>query len=166
MKKLTLITVLFLFPVLMSAHGLGGSIEQTKGEYILGIGYNTYELASNKTISLDFDLFTLNREPVPFAEVLVEISKDDKTLLSAFVPNPEFGYPIVDYFFFEGGNYKIDIKFIEKDEDGFNKGIVETSFDFPISEGRPWYQSALLIGGAVGLAVGVLAALLFLKRKK
>lgn len=167
MKKITVI-ILFLFLAvnIVFGHGLGGSLEQKAGEFTIVLGYNTFKIESGKTMGLNFELKDGSGSEVDFERALVEIRKNEETMLSVFVNKPNFGETSLDYLFHEPGNYQIEVKFVNKDESGFDKGIAEAVFDFPV-EGSPtpWYKNLLFIGGVVGLVAGASATLLFLKRK-
>lgn len=69
-------------PSMVFGHGLGGSLEQKAGEYTLVLGYNTLTVDSGKTIGLNFELKDGSGNELEFERALVEITKNEETLLS------------------------------------------------------------------------------------
>lgn len=156
MKKiLSFLAIGSILPLITFGHGLGQSLEQPAGEYVVNLEYNRLELSAGETTTFGLNLFDRSRKPADFSSVLFEIYTEGKTFLSVFVDRPEDGEAAIDYVFAEGGSYKVDVKFVNN-----GKGVAETTFDLSVESGEEklWYRQPLFIATVIVIAAGVAAA--------
>ncbi|MCP6719991.1 MAG: hypothetical protein KJI72_01515 [Patescibacteria group bacterium] len=144
------------------AHGVGESLEKVVGEYLVDIGYDAFELRAKESVRFDFSLWTSDQsEEIPFTDIWLRISQNNKAVLAGGIQNPRFGKAGVTYAFPEKGEYTLFVRFQNGDE-----SLVETSFPLAVEEGNESASNTspvskeLLIGVGVGLVIGSLITFL------
>lgn len=146
------------------AHGVGQSLEQVVGEYLVDIGYSAFELTSGETVRFDFDVLDNNtREPVPFTDIWVRVSEGHKTVFAGGIMRARLGATGMSMVFPSAGEYELRVRYQNNDTT-----VVEAAFPLIVVQGRDnaprgnaWQ---FLIGGLGGLAAGLGAAMVFRRR--
>lgn len=112
----SLLLVLALLPLSVSAHGDAPSLEAQVGEYMIDIGY-TPDLAPGEKIEFDIDLFTADPiDYADFASVDVRVTKDGAEIVSGSVENDSVNIPVFHVTFPEAGGYDMDIRYLDEQD--------------------------------------------------
>ncbi|MBY0111049.1 hypothetical protein K2Y00_03570 [Patescibacteria group bacterium] len=151
----SIVLLLLVFPLSVSAHAFGFSHETTVNGYQVDIGYSTAAPTPNESVIFDFNLPAVHAE-VPYSDVWVRVTKEDGTVvLATGLYNARFGGPRLSYMFPEDGRYTISVRYEQESE-----VLLETEFPItvvPASSGSIPYTEHIpgLVVGLL-LSVGVL----------
>ncbi|MDP3963846.1 MAG: hypothetical protein Q8Q39_05115 [bacterium] len=148
------------------AHGLGNSIEQTVGGYLIDIGYDAAEIAAQDQIRFDFAAYSATSTlPADFSDVWVRISTVGKSQNGSavfFAGNLHatgYGPANMSYAFPKAGEYELAVRFQKN-----GKSIIETAVPVTVAENESASPpvmdfltlpvlAALLIGLGAGAAL-------------
>jgi hypothetical protein len=148
----SLLLVLALLPLSVSAHGDAPSLEADVGDYMIDIGY-TPELEAGTEIEFDIDLFT--KEPIDyadFASVDVRVTKDGAEVVAGSVENDQVNIPTFRVTFPETGGYDMDIRYLDEQD----RLIVARTFHLEVPN-----DAQVFVRGGLETAHYVIAAGLF-----
>jgi hypothetical protein len=136
--------VLFLPAFFVSGHGTGQSLERAVGDYVVDVGYDSFEPRALESIRFDFQIFlSESREPAPFTDTWVRVMEGDNLLFAGFLAKPIFGLTGMSYAFPAGGIYEVTVRFQNDDTT-----VAEASFPFPVAEKskNPDFQKKFSLG--------------------
>ena len=167
MKKI--LSILLFLPVLVSAHGTGGSFEKIDGEYFVDIGYSEPLLRAGESNRMDFQILkNTDKSDIDFNQVWVRVIKDGNLVFVATLTKPDFGLTGMTFTFPEAGTYDLTTSFMKNGEK-----ILETSFDVPVNEKAALDEKGTITmvktpfgGFVVGLTIGIVLSSLFFRKKK
>ncbi|MDP3770099.1 MAG: hypothetical protein Q8R40_04140 [bacterium] len=169
MKYFTAVIIFFcLFVRLVDGHGSGQSLEQTVGEYMVDVGYDTSVLTAGEPVRFDFNLRKKENFDLPeFTDVWVRIAPQEQGILFAGnIHFADFGPTGMTIVFPAPGSYQLTVRFQKDDE----KIAEEVSFPLTVERGESSAGSAssylALIGtGITGLLAGFVASYLIWGKK-
>lgn len=152
-----IISLFLLLPVFfVFAHGTGESLEKVVGDYVVDVGYDSFNPKAFESIRFDFQLLANgNKESVPFTDTWVRIMDGNNLLFAGWLAKPTFGLTGMSYAFPKGGIYEITVRFQNDDTT-----VAETSFPFSVieKEQKSRFSKEVFLGLLIGLIVGVVAA--------
>jgi hypothetical protein len=154
----SLLLVLALLPLSVSAHGDAPSLEAEVGEYMIDIGYAP-DLAPGEKIEFDIDLFTANPiDYADFASVDVRVTRDGAEIVSGSVENDSVNVPVFHVTFPDAGGYDMDVRYL----DGQDRLIVARTFhlEVPGAAGVMLREGSsmaayVIAGGLLALSIGI-----------
>lgn len=152
------------------AHGDGESYEETKGNYLIDIGYEK-NIMAQQPASFDFNILNAQtQEEIPFTSVWVQVIKDDKTLFATGLYKQDIGATTLLYTFPMEGTYEISARFQNDDttlaESKFPVTITGNSASAiqqtpPPNEGGLTGLTPLIATGIMGVTVGAIITKLY-----
>lgn len=163
----SLLSVLFAFPLLTLAHGVGFASlsEETDEGYFVDFGYQEDTLIEDTATRFTFELYD---EPgtttmSSFTEVWVVVKGEEGTIYSGGVDRPEFGETGITFTFPNAGNYTVALRYQE------NSAILANA-EFPLTvpesqrNEKGGSMTPLFIVAIIGLVVGFLLGRVLPKR--
>ncbi|MDP2735893.1 MAG: hypothetical protein Q8P12_06845, partial [bacterium] len=117
--------VLAFAPFLVSAHGVGGTLETVVEGYLVDIGYQPANPRAGIPVAYDFLLTdSATGRPAEFDFMWVRVSKGKNTVLATGIAKAEFGPTTLVYTYPEGGDdYEIAVRF-----EGAEATLAEATF--------------------------------------
>lgn len=145
-------------PLLLSAHGFGGSLEVNTGEYLVDVGYQPITPSAGAPVSYDFLLAEAKTgRPVEFESVWVRIAKGKSTVFATGIKKAELGPTTLVYTYPGGGqDYELSVRY-----EGPEGTLAEASFSNLQVGGSSsgggssaFSLGSILIGIGIGIMVG------------
>ncbi|PIR82859.1 hypothetical protein COU20_00045 [Candidatus Kaiserbacteria bacterium CG10_big_fil_rev_8_21_14_0_10_59_10] len=154
------VAALLCAPAALSAHALGASFEKESGPYLIDIGYAPEEFSADRTALFEFEL-TEDGAPVPFDDVWVRITREEKTVFAGGIHNARFGGARMTYLFPKSGSYELSVRY----ERGL-ESVAEASFPLVVlpAEGGGTLRN-LALAGIIGLLIGAAGSYALARRR-
>lgn len=138
---------------LVSSHLENGE-DKTINGYIADFGYSPEHLTTKETSFFSLNLVNeTTQDAIDITSTWVRISKGDEIFFSGEFEGKD-GNSNFNYKFDKGGNYQIDVRFINED-----KTLVETNYDIKVNGGLNCYWTMFIV-------LGILAITLILIKKR
>lgn len=161
------LVILVFIPFMVSAHGEGGTVEKTVGDYFVDVGYSDGILRADKSSRFDFLLLkNVDRTDTDFNEVFVKITKNNTIYFVMTLPRPAFGSAGMTLTFPEAGDYKVDLSYL-KDK----STVVATDFLLTVQPSETEATGAMkflrlpIVSFTVGILAGIVIQYVISKMK-
>lgn len=125
------IAIVFLFlATTASAHVIGITFENTIGDYLIDIGYNSSVIEAGKEGRFDFTIIdNKTGDLAVYTDVSVRIEQGKTTIFSSTLHRPEFGLPVAILVIPNPGDYELKVRF-----DNNRDVVAETSFPLKVEK--------------------------------
>lgn len=147
--------VCLMAPLLLFAHSMGVSHEETIGEYYVDIGYDPEVLRAGERVVFDFGTLTKKTAPVDFDYVWVRLMSDEKTVFASGIARAAYGPTSLLYTV--PRETQSELRVVARYQLG-DDALAETTFSLPVQQYKDvswlWWALAPFLLTCAGALLG------------